>query len=298
MSEYELIQERFISGKGLLKVPTDTRKNRAYILYAAVFRKPSNPYLNFNYNPPRGRYGTLVFLRDSYVIKNTALEYPNQVFDGVNDISGQTLLAVKCAYDGILQTFYNMSIALAATPGGQGLTPISITNLITDYTNLRLSWDECRLQCYADTAIRLSLYRLVYDVCDDDYNADIPAPIPDLPTQISPGEPIEGISPAYDDESDDGNTVPYPGDEPPTLEPCITVIRGAGLNANTCGALNNQGDYPYNGYAELVPVTVPPNNCAGLRVFLDGVDLGVGQTFHTSAVILSRTGDCVPPPEG
>lgn len=295
MPEYELIQQRNISGKGILRVPTDARKNRAYILYASVFRRPLNEYENRSYNPHRSRYGTLVFLREDYVIGSCPIEYRKQAFDGVNDISGQTLLAVKCAYEGVLESIFRLSVNLAGTPGSVGLTPVNYTNGIADYLNLRLAWDECRLVCYADTAIQLSLYRLVYDVCDEVEDEDIPPPVPDPIPEVPQGTPIEGIDPPYDDEDDDGNSVPFPADVPPLPTPCVTIIRGAGLNTADCTPLDNQGDYPYNGYAELIPITYL--GCPGLQVYLDGVDLGPQQIFHSSAIILSREGDCVPPPE-
>jgi len=220
MSDWELIQQRSISGKGILKVPTDAKKNRAYLLYSAVFREPLSKYANFNYNPPRSRYGTLVFLRNDYVVDTQPIEYKKQAFDGVNDISGQTLLAVKCAYEGILESIYRLSVNLAATPGSIGLTPVNYTNGIADYENLRLAWDECRLVCYADTAIQLSLYRLKYDVCNEDFDKDRePPPPPPPPPEVPPGTPIVGIDPPYEGDDDDGNTVPYPEDEPPEPEP-------------------------------------------------------------------------------
>lgn len=221
MAEYELIQQRNISGRGVLRVPTDVRKNRSFVLYASVFRTPLNPYLNLNYNPPRGRYGTLVFLRDGYVISSEPIEYKKHVFDGVNDMSGQTLLALKCAYDGMLESVYRLSVNLSFTPGGIGLNAVNYTNGIADYVNLRLAWDECRLVCYADTAIQLTLYRLVYDVCNDNFDIDLAPPIPDPIADIPPGTPIEGIDPAYDDENDEGNTSPFPGDGPATPPPPI-----------------------------------------------------------------------------
>lgn len=298
MAEWDVIQERTISGKGVLKVPSDVVKNRAYVLFGTVVRKPTNPYLNYNWNPARARYATLCFLRQGYLINSLPFEYEKQVWDGVNDVSGQTLVAVKCAYAGILQTFANLSLALAQTPGSVGLAPIYVENSIQDYENLRLSWDEIRVQCYADTAISLRLSALPYDICDEVDNDDKTAPPPPDPIlPIPPGTPIEADPPYNEDTSDDGNTEPYPGDEPLPPEPCVTVIRGAGLNSDTCGALSNFGDYPFDGYGELRPVTVPPNNCAGLRLYIDGVDQGVGLTFYTTAVVLSRTGDCVPPPE-
>lgn len=221
MAEWETIQERLISGKGVLKVPSDVKKNRAYVLFATVVRQPKNKYLNFNWNPARSRYGNLVFLREDYVIATLPLEFSKQVFDGVNDVSGQTLIAVKCAYEGILQTFVNLSIGLAGTPGGIGLAPISYVDQIKDYENLRLAWDEIRLQCYADTAISLRLDRLVYDTCDADKDKDKPPPPPPPSSDpVPPGTPIE-VDPPYDfDTNDDGNTDPFPDD---ATNPCAGV---------------------------------------------------------------------------
>lgn len=300
MAEWELIQDRVISGKGVLKVPSDVaQKVRAYALYVDVVRDARNKYINLDWNPPRSRYANMVYLRNNYVLQTSVVEYPRQVYDGIHDICGQTLEAVKCSYSGVLQSIYNLAVALSGTPGGIGLTPTTIDNLIQDYESLRLTWDEIRIKCYADTALQVRLYRLGYDECGDTSIDEKAAPMPDPPIEKFPlGEPVPNSDPYDEDNGDDGNSVPYPGDEPSPPEPCVTIIRGAGLNANTCGALGNQGDYTYNGYAELRPVNVPPNNCAGLRVFLDGVDLGVGQTYHTSATVLSRTGDCIPPQEG
>ena len=298
MAEWEVIQERIISGKGVLKVPTDVVKNRAYVLFATVVRQPRNKYLNFNWNPARSRYGNMVFLREGYVINTLPIEFSKQVFDGINDISGQTLIAVKCAYEGILQTFVNLGNGLAGTPGGIGLSVTPITDLIKDYENLRLAWDEVRLQCYADTAISLRLSRLQYDVCNPDKDKDKPPPPPPPPVPpVPPGEPVETDKPYDEDTSDDGNTEPYPGDEPLPPTPCVTIIRGAGLNNLTCGKLSADANYPFDGYAELVPTTVPPNGCAGLQLYIDGVNQGAGQVFHPDAIVLERTGDCVPPPE-
>jgi len=214
MTEPELIQKRLISGKGVLKVPTDVVKNRYTVLYATVVRKPKNSYSNFAYNPVRSRYGTLVFLRQGYVVDVKAIDYEKSAFDGVNDISGQVLNAVKCAYEGILQTYANLGTAL-------GLTVTTIEDTIKDYTNLRLAWDECRLVCYADTAIELQLWRQKYDICDPDKDQDQPPPPPDDPPEpVEPGTPIEEISDPYDpDTDDDNNTEPYPGDGPPPPEP-------------------------------------------------------------------------------
>lgn len=220
MAEYELIQDRSISGKGLLKVPTDKKKLRHVVLYTDVFREPKNKYYNANYNPPRSRYATLNFFRESYLINSIAVEFPKQAFDNVNDVCGQTLIAIKCAYDGLLQSFVNLAVAMSATPGGVGLTYEGKVDLIKDYENLRLAWDEIRVQCHADTALQIRMYAVKYDSCTADRDDDKPPPPPPPPrSSVPPGTPITDLSPPYDGSSDSGNTSPYSGDQNPPPPP-------------------------------------------------------------------------------
>lgn len=219
MADPELIQERLISGRGVLKVPSDVKKNRYTVLYLDVIRQPVNKYANLNWNPARGRYAQLVFLRKDYVIGTRAMEFPREAYDGVADIAGQTLIAVKCAYAGILQTFTNFANALS-------LPVISVTNLIEEYENLRLGWDEVRIICYADTAIQARLYKIPYDVCNPDYDdqQEPPPPPPPRPP-VPPGTPIADISDPYEGDNDGGDTVPFPGDDfpPPPIPDCTVV---------------------------------------------------------------------------
>lgn len=219
----ELREQRFISGKGLLKIPASAAKSRYFLLYADVIRRPSNEYLNLNYNPPRSRYATLVFLRGNYVVQEASLDYPRQRWEFVSDPSGQTLIAVKCAYEGILISFASLATGLA-------LPIAQYQDLIKDYENLSLVWDEVRVVCYADTAIRLSLYSAFYATCDpekDDQDEGGPPPPP--PPSVPPGVPIEDggeveLSEPYDYPNDGGNTQPYPGDEvPPEFEECSAI---------------------------------------------------------------------------
>jgi len=236
VAEYELIESRIISGRGVLKIPADKKKNRVFILYADVVRPPKNSYGNFNYNPVRGKYGFLTFLRDGYVVNTTSIDYKKQVFDGVNDPSGQTLIAIKCMYRGIMDMFDRLENALT-------LPPLTTEDYIKDYENLRLSWDECRLVCYADTAISLRLVRLKYDTCSgDESDKDKSPPTPPTPpSSVPPGEPVE-VDPPYDGSDDDdnpstgdnGNTSPYPGD---ASDPCEGIgVWKLGFNATPGGA--------------------------------------------------------------
>lgn len=282
VQEWELIEDRFISGSGVLKVPVDATRNRMYILYSDVVRDAKNKYLNLEWNPKRSRYGNIVFLRKNYVVGAYPVEYPRQCFDGINDISGQTLEALKCSYAGLLESIYNLAVALSGTPGGIGLNATTIDNSIADFTFLRLSWDELRVKCYADTALQLRLYRLRYDGCIDAITADIDAPIPDPPKEKIPsGQSIGGFSPPYVAETqDDGNSILYPGDTvPPRLKPCWALV-GYSANSNNVPGTDVQSSgtvYPSWIRADTVTVSrflIPDGfyaGCYGFTFVIDGV---------------------------
>lgn len=216
------IQKRRISGKGILKVP---RSNPNYkickilSLTSTVIRPPSQEYLNFNYNPPRSRYATLVYLSQGMVLKEEQVEYLLQTSRWYGDISAQVLYAVKCAYAGILQTFVNLGIALPRPP-------FSVNNGIAEWKHTDLFFDEVRCVCYADTAIQLDLITVPYDLCTDDEDTEPtpPPPPPDPPVEETRGVPIlpdspDPLSPPYEGEDDDGNTIPNPLDVPEDVPP-------------------------------------------------------------------------------
>lgn len=275
MADWDLIEDRVLSGKGVLRIPTDVRKGRAYTLISDVVRLPSSPYLNLNWNPPRGRYGNLVFLRNGYVTADRTIDFKKQSYDGIPDISGQNLLAIKCVYAGILQTFVNLGIAL-------NVVPVSVENSIADYESLSLSWDEVYLLAYSDTAIQLRLYRVGYDVCDDANNDTVMPLMPELPVpEIPPGQSIEGLSPPYDPAtSDNGNSVPYPGDTVPVpVKPCWALV-GYGASSNNSPGIDLQigsGAYPRWIRANTVVVSrflISSGyyaGCYGKRFIIDGV---------------------------
>lgn len=244
--EWELAEERTISGKGVLQVPGNHKKIRSFVLFVDVVRNPISMYVNRDWNPQRSRFATLVFMREGYVINNLPVEFDGQAFDGINDICGQNLIALKCAYAGILQTFANLAIGLGQTPGGIGLTVTAITDTIKDYENLANAWDEIRVKCYADTAISIRMYTLKYDTCDPLKDKDKPPPIPPPPpSKVPPGSPVPNSYP-YDEESNDSdNSQPYPGDEPqpPTIgEPCevfnLTYTYTQSFNGNLGNPIN------------------------------------------------------------
>lgn len=211
MPDYELIQERIISGTGVLRVPRNKQDNRHSVLYLDVIRPPRNRYLNKNWNPSKGKYAYITYLRNDYVIGNADMEFEKYAIDSIADIAGQTLIALKCFVEATANAFQLLGNALGA--------PIGVNpNLIKDYENLDLLWDEIRIKCYADTAIQARLYRLKYDSCREDYDRRRRPPPPPPPRPpLPPGTPIGDISPPYepdeDDPYEDNYTDPYEGDE-------------------------------------------------------------------------------------
>lgn len=214
MPDFELFQERTISGKGLLRVPSELAKRRAVVLYCDLIRPPSSPYYNANYTPPQGFLGTVTFVRNEYVIAEDKIRYPRQSWDAVPDITAQNLIAIKCMYKGVLQSFVNFATAA-------GYAYISVEDKIKDYEYLDLMWDEVRITCYADTALKLRLFALANDKCQDDADKPKkPQKPPLLPPPVPPKTPIV-VDPPYEDEGlpTDDVTEPYPGDEtPPNTE--------------------------------------------------------------------------------
>jgi hypothetical protein len=212
MPELELVEERLISGKGVLRVPSAARKARYWIMYADVIRLPTNEYRELNWNPYQSLYARMVYRRDGYVQTYDHIRFTREQRTYINDITGQNLRAIKCAYEGILQTFFNLGNALA-------LPSISITNLIKDYESIALSWDEILFSCYSNTALQIRFFKKDYDVCnaENDDSDDPPPPPPPLPP-VPPGTSIGSISPPYENDPD---TDPFEGDEsePPPLEP-------------------------------------------------------------------------------
>lgn len=217
MFTFTQLASRNISGKGTLQVPTGFQRERLYILYADVVRQPKNKYANFAYNPARGRYASLVFMRAGYVQKVEPMEFPRQEYRFVNDVSGQQLNALKCAYAGVLQSFVNLGIKL-------NLILPTVENTIKEYSNIDLIWDEVKVVCYADTGIKLTLKSANYELCDDEFEGQPPPDEPpDEPTPVTPGEPFD-VSPPYSFPTDDGDTLPYPGDSPPPASYTIKVV--------------------------------------------------------------------------
>ncbi len=194
MAETKL-DERLISGTGMLRMPATEAAMRYVSVLVDVIRQPRNSDRSFRYSPYRQRFATAVFLRKDYVIAEAAIDYSRRRFDYVIDQGGQNLIALKCA--------------LKAIKGS--------SSPITNFANLNLLWDEVRFVCYLDTAIQVRLYMDTYDDCGDAYNEKAPPPPPPPLPPVPPGTSIGDISRPYPDN--DNVTSPNPIDTYPPLPP-------------------------------------------------------------------------------
>jgi hypothetical protein len=137
------------------------------------------------------------------------------VFEFPLDISAQTNYLVKCNYHLILAQLVEMSSKL-------GLLTNNSPDSLSAYKHQKLWFDEIKVVCYADTALKLEVKADELFLCPDDENPDPlpPPPPPPSPTDVPPGTSLgDGntpISPPYQGDDDDGDTIPYDGDEFPT----------------------------------------------------------------------------------
>lgn len=221
-----LLQERIISGKGLLRLdPIEDSKYRYLLLLIEVIRRPRNEFLNFKWNPPEGFYANVTIGREGYVTERRTIDFPATLWKIIPDICGQSLIAQKCALDAIFQSIINLGTALNAVP-------ISVNNPIADYANLNLESREYRFVCYSSSALRLRLYGEEYDSCNDDYKktetgGELPTP---EPFSVPQDEPVT-VSDSYDADIDGGDTIPFPEDGFPEDLPAggdcqIVVVAG------------------------------------------------------------------------
>ena len=202
MADIITIATRRISGTGQIKLNPEQLKYRRYILYSDIIRKQITSYLNRRYEPPQTFYGYVSLISQGHLLQTFSIQYDSQVWIFDADISGENLIAIKCEYLGILQTFVNLGTAL-------NLNVISVENTIKDYELLPLKWDNLIIKCAGDCAIQFVLKALPYDACDPHYkDPSLPPFPPPKPSPVAPGMPTE-ISPPY---PDDTTTNPSPID--------------------------------------------------------------------------------------
>lgn len=286
-------KERLIYTAGTFKITDELANCRRLVIRSSMLRKPNSArYWNERSNPIKYFFGYVSIFINDYVYTTIPLEFEQQIVLFWDNPEKQLYARMLCEFSNntanlvALRTSIPLAGALLPLPGEPG----SFSGC--PYTNLKFKLEF-------GTRILVTGVGDETEVCDEAPFDTIlpnleppPAPYPDEQARDEDpprSTPEEGELP--------GDTAPVtpqdPEAEPVEPTPCVTVIRGSGLNTANCGSLGNNGDYPFDGYGELVPVTV--GSCAGLQLYLDGVDQGSGLVFFTDAIVLSRTGDCTPP---
>lgn len=205
MTVEKLVESRLISGAGLLRIPADAENIYYWSVLIDVVRPPSRIFRSNKFNPSRQRYATITALKDGYVLDEQFVDYPRRRFDIVLDSSAQTLLAVKCAYQGTLISIANLATALS-------LPVISIDDLVKPMESLNLVADSLHFVCEQDTALQVRLFSRDLISCNEESVKQPKQPPPPPPQEpLPPGEPIGDITPPYDEE--DTVTNPNPIDE-------------------------------------------------------------------------------------
>lgn len=270
--DYTLIDERIISGVGLMRIPRD-EKYRDFIIYAQVIRKPTSEFLNLDWFPPKGLYGRIVVRYQEYVMDAFLMEFEQYMYRSTSDISAQNLLAINCAYAGILQSFFNLANCISEC------VPIDITNNVELMQSLQLVPDEFIVSCQTNSAMVLQLYALEYTQCGDE-SLQPPPPPPPPPEfdQSPPGVRIADISPPYDG-----------GD---------TVTRPDPLDEEDSGV---EPDYPVGNDCQIVEVIFdwvtpidPPGNQVTFRVYGPVIDVSFQENSDGAQVLIFGRGSAIP----
>lgn len=212
---------RTISGKGVIKIPDEFQEARQILLYVDLLRLPSSEYANFQWNPPKRFYAHVTFCKDEYVLYEYDVNFRKQVFEVYNSQPAQNLMATICALDNVLDSFVSFALSLGFF--------YTKNNSIEDFPFNTFLPNTIRFQCYTDCALRLVLSAEELRKCDPGDGEPVPPPPPPPPPDeppLPPGTPLS-VSPPYEGENDDGDTVPAPidePDEPPLFPACSAVV--------------------------------------------------------------------------
>jgi hypothetical protein len=197
--------ERVISGKGVITLPEEYSSALQILLYVQVLREALSPSRNLTWNPDKSFYAHITFCIDDFVLYTEDVNFKSQVFEVHTSQASQNLLSLICAYDGILDSFVSVGNVIGIT--------LSRTNLIKSHPYLRSQINRIRFECFASTALKLTLKGISLDKCDPQDGTSTPPPPPPPPISlVPPDEPVQ-VSPPEQGEDDGGDTIPFPIDE-------------------------------------------------------------------------------------
>ena len=223
LNEWGFQQNRIISGRGIMR-PYLSGTARAHRYFVKVIRFPETNFENGKWNPDRSEYAKITYVSGGYVWKELTLNYPKQVYSP-EIIQSEAYLNTYlwCHFRDIEERL--VSIQQAPVIGVTPELPVSL-----EIQGVVSPIDEIRIVCRDDTAIQIQEYILLNDnPCSQSQFLTVPKWEPDSEEPIvPPGTPIV-TTPPYFGSDDDGNTVPFPGDNPPNR--CF-VAYGQGLNTS------------------------------------------------------------------
>lgn len=211
--EWELLETRTISGRGLFQVPPSDDYRHLY-LYVDIIRLPRVNFSSSKWNPERSEYAKITWLKDEYVIREDVLHYEHQRFEWAVDPTGYLATSMACMHSAVLAYFDYLAPFVAAPP----LPPSPGDPIFTE--PLKNVPTSIKIVCRGDAAITASLYHLDYDVaCSEGEPSPKEPPPKNPPPQQPEYAPIGDISPPYDEPNDGGDTQPYFGDESAPVDP-------------------------------------------------------------------------------
>lgn len=195
-----LLQERLISGRGLIKIPPSDSYRHLY-LYINVIRLPRTNFTSSKYNPDKSDYGKITWVRSGYTLRENSINYENQLIEWAVDPTGYLSSYLVCAYASVMGYLDYLAPFIPAPP-----LPTNPLDRIWAEP-LKSTPSEIKIVCRGDTAISARLYALKYDVtCLDATPAPKTPPDPS-PLASAPAGTGIGTSPAYDGLTDGGDTI-------------------------------------------------------------------------------------------
>lgn len=224
MEDYEILKTVTFSGKYPLSLSdTDLEKTRVLLLDVQVSRKSKTPYFSNKTNPPNGFLGTFCTLAEDFVLKRYDIDFEKQRFVFTFNTDRQDIPTQIC-------NLKRETVNLSAVAQALGI-PVFVSD--DDYTNalvaLPIIERDFYFNCYADTALTVSVQRLKYESCSE-FSNQPPSPpkpkkLPEPPT-FPPGVSIPPDIYAPPPPGSGSNYEPFPGDvagdpEVPSTSPCV-----------------------------------------------------------------------------
>lgn len=230
---YQLLEDRLISGLGVLAIPQEDTW-RAFRVWTDIVRFPTTNFQNFKWNPNRSEYAKLTWMQGEYVWKEEVVNYERQSFDYFPEEPGSYLgTYLVCSLQSLSNALASISVAVGLPP------PVPGDPLYAE--PIRYEVDYLRFSCREESAFQVRLYGLPKDIgCVE----AMPNPKRNLPPStalpvVNPGDAIE-VSAPYVQPDDNGNTIPYTGDPLPAPPPGNIGITTQYRSSTNCAVPPNE----------------------------------------------------------